>query len=101
METKLFIADAFDVLSCVLMTYMDVSEANAVMDIIYKALLAASILAGLIIKVVAALQDKKITKEELDELGKSIAEAKRELAEITNKKADDDKEENNGHQSRE
>lgn len=82
MNNKLIFADALDLLSYVLITYVTTTE---VLNWIYTILLSASLLLGIILKIITMLEDKKITKQELEELREELEKAKQELTNNQNK----------------
>lgn len=82
MNNKLIFADALDLLSYVLITYVTTTE---VLNWIYTILLSASLLLGIVLKIITMVEDKKITKEELEELKTELDKAKQEIQNKENK----------------
>lgn len=86
MNNKLMLADAFDICSYVLVQNITTTD---ILNWIYTIILIISILLGIILKIVAALKDHKITKEEAEEIQKAVNEAKDDIkAAADNKKED-------------
>lgn len=69
---RLMIADCFDLISVLILEQVTTTE---VLNWVYTGLLIASILLGIVLKIISALRDRKVTKEELEEIKKEIDEA--------------------------
>lgn len=82
------VADIFDVISVLLLTAV---SQNQILDIIYLVLMIISLSMGIIMKIVDAARDKKITKEELEDIKKEVDDAKDQVKnqiDVNNKKED-------------
>lgn len=86
MTNKLILADGLDVLSYVLLQNISMSE---VVSIVYTVVLIASVILGIVLKIVSAVKDGKITKEEASEIKKALDDAKTELEELKNNDKED------------
>lgn len=82
------IADVCDVFAYVMLTQVTISE---VLNWVYLILLIISLLTGIILKVISALQDGKVTKEEIEALKQQLDESLKVIEELKNK--DENKEE--------
>lgn len=88
MTNRLMLADGLDVLSYVLLTYITTGD---VLSWIYTGLLIVSLLLGIVLKIIAAIRDGKISEEEQAEIKKEIDEAGKKIKdEIENKEAKQD-----------
>lgn len=90
MNNKLLMADLIDVLSVALLQNVSVGE---VLNWVYTALLIASLSLGIILKIAAALSDRKVTKDEAEGIKEAVDEAKSEIKEEAERQAKNDKEE--------
>lgn len=82
------VADIFDVISVLLLTAV---SQNQILDIIYLVLMIISLSMGIVMKIVDAARDKKITKEELEDIKKEVDDAKdqvKDQIDVNNKKED-------------
>lgn len=82
MNSRMMIADCLDLVSGVILANIQVSE---VLDWIYTILLIASITLGIVLKVISAVKDGKVTKEEAEEIKKAVDEAKNNVQEEKDK----------------
>lgn len=82
MNSRMMIADCLDLVSGVILANIQVSE---VLDWIYTILLIASITLGIVLKVISAVKDGKVTKEEAEEIKKAVDEAKNKVQEEKDK----------------
>lgn len=87
MNNKLILADGLDVLSYVLLTYITTTE---VLSWIYTILLIISLALGIGLKILSAVKDGKISREEVEEIKKAVNEAKNEVRDEINKEAKED-----------
>lgn len=76
MTNKLMLADGFDILSYVLLQNISTSE---VLDWVYTSVLIISVLFGIVLKIIAAVKDRSVTKEELTEIKNEVDKAVEEL----------------------
>lgn len=76
MTNKLMLADGFDILSYVLLQNISTSE---VLDWVYTSVLIISVLFGIVLKIIAAVKDRHVTKEELTEIKNEVDKAVEEL----------------------
>lgn len=82
MNSRMMIADCLDLVSGVILANIQVSE---VLDWIYTILLIASITLGIVLKVISAAKDGKVTKEDAEEIKKAVDEAKNKVQEEKDK----------------
>lgn len=85
MNSKLLVADSMDVISYVLLSYVTTTE---VLEWLYTIMLILSLALGIGLKIASAFKDRKISKEEAEEIKKAIDEAKNTVEEEVNKKED-------------
>lgn len=71
MNSKLVMADCLDIFSGIFLSYLNVGD---VLEWIYMGVLIASLVLSIFLKVKSALEDKKITAEEMKEI---VDEAKK------------------------
>lgn len=72
-NARLILADALDITSYVLLQTVTTEQ---VLNWIYTILLIISLLMGIVIKIISAVKDGRITKEEAEEIHKAVNEAK-------------------------
>lgn len=89
MSNKLIIGDSLDIISYILISYVTTTE---ILNWVYTILLIISLGLGIGLKIASAIKDRKITKEEADEIAKAVDEAKNAV------KNEIDKEDNNNVQ---
>lgn len=83
MNNRLLIADSMDIISYILLSYVTTTE---VLEWAYTILLIISLALGIGLKIAQALKDRKISKEEAEEIKKAVDEAKKRVEdEIDNK----------------
>lgn len=83
MNNLLLIADSMDIISYLLLSYVTTTE---VLEWAYTILLIISLALGIGLKIAQALKDRKISKEEAEEIKKAVDEAKKRVEdEIDNK----------------
>lgn len=83
MNNRLLIADSMDIISYILLSYVTTTE---VLEWLYTILLIISLALGIGLKIAQALKDRKISKEEAEEIKKAVDEAKKRVEdEIDNK----------------
>lgn len=82
MDTRFIAGDACDVIAAALLSVVNVSE---VLDWIYTGLLIASIVLGIVLKVTAAVKDKRVTAEEAKEIQDEIKAGMRAIEEQSEK----------------
>lgn len=87
MNNRLLIADSMDIISYILLSYVTTTE---VLEWVYTILLIISLALGISLKILSALKDRKVSKEEAEEIKRAVDEAKNEVRnEINEKEADD------------
>lgn len=74
----MILSDLSDVVSFLCLTNITVEQ---VLNWIYMIVFIASLLLGIILKVLGYFQDKKITKDELEDLQKSLEDAQKQIKE--------------------
>lgn len=83
MSNRLLIADVIDIFSYLLLSYVTTTE---VLEWVYTILLIISLALGIGLKIAQALKDRKISKEEAEEIKKAVDDAKKRIeGEIDNK----------------
>lgn len=81
---KEIVADLCDMLSFVMIGLLDLGD---ILEYVYMILFIFSLALGIVLKVYTALQDHKITKEEIQDIKKSVDDAKDDIHhEIDNSK---------------
>lgn len=83
MNNSLLIADSMDVVSYILLSYVTTTE---ILEWVYTILLIISLALGIGIKIASALKDKRISKEEAEEIKRAVDEAKNEVISEANDK---------------
>lgn len=83
MNNRLLIADSMDVVSYILLSYVTTTE---ILEWVYTILLIISLALGIGIKIASALKDKRISKEEAEEIKRAVDEAKNEVISEANDK---------------
>lgn len=76
MENKLALADVCDIVALFAIQSVTVSE---VLEWIYMILFIISLTLGIVLKVISAFKDGKLTEEEAKEIKKAVDEAKDEV----------------------
>lgn len=86
------IADFCDVFAYIMLTQVSVSE---VLNWVYLILLIISLGLGIVLKIVSAMKDGKVTREEIEDLQKQLDESLKVIQELKEetKKEDENKEE--------
>lgn len=87
MSNRLLIADSMDVVSYVLLSYVTTTE---ILEWVYTILLIISLALGIGLKIASALKDRKVSKEEAEEIKRAVDEAKNEVRSEINEKEDND-----------
>lgn len=73
---RLLIADCFDLISVLILEQITTTE---VLNWVYTGLLIASIILGIVLKIISALRDRKVTKDELEEIKKEVDEGMKKI----------------------
>lgn len=79
---KLILADCFDMMSIIILENITTSE---ILNWVYTSLLIVSILFGIVLKIIAAIKDRKITKEEIEDIKKEVDDGIQKLTNEKNK----------------
>lgn len=76
------IADCLDLVAYVAYTNITTTE---VLNWVYTIVLIISVVFGIVLKIISAVKDKKVTKEELEDIKKEMDDACEKLKENTKK----------------
>lgn len=76
-------ADCFDALSVALLSAVTTSQ---VLDIIYLVLLSASLVMGIVMKLIIALRDKHLDDDEIKEIKKEVDDAAGQIKDLIDDK---------------
>lgn len=79
----LTVADCFDALSVALLSAVTTSQ---VLDIIYLVLLSASLVMGIVMKLIIALRDKHLDDDEIKEIKKEVDDAAGQIKDLIDDK---------------
>lgn len=92
-STGFLVADVLDIVAYTCFLQVSTTE---VLNWVYTIVLIASVIFGIVMKVVSALQDGKITKEEQKEIENEVDKLK-EITEEANKKEEKKEDSDNGN----
>lgn len=78
MKSTYFVADAFDAIACALVAQLSV---NDILNYVYMAVLVFSIIMGIVLKIVSAVKDGKVTKQEAEDIQAEVEKALEKIEE--------------------
>lgn len=87
MMNKMILADAADIVAYVIFQNITTTE---VLDWVYTIVLIASVLFGIVMKVIAAFRDKHITDQEAQEIKDELKKTQEEIEDAINKDKKED-----------